>query len=84
MAHHYVWSHYGVRTMDYKLIYYYGEALGATGAIDEPKTPVWELFDLVKDPHELNNVYDDPAYRDNVENLKKELYRLKEEAADFE
>ncbi len=84
LADHYVWSHYGVRTMDHKLIYYYGEALGAAGAIDESKTPVWELFDLNKDSNELVNVYDDPAYAEIKEDLKKELYRLKEEAKDFE
>ncbi len=84
LADHYVWSHYGVRTMDYKLIYFYGEALGATGAIDEPKDSVWELFDLNKDKNELVNVYNNPEYADIVEDLKKELYRLKEEALDFE
>ncbi|ONI43404.1 sulfatase [Candidatus Epulonipiscioides gigas] len=84
LAHHYVWSHYGVRTKDYKLIYYYGDALGKTGAIDESKEPAWELFDLTKDTNELNNVYGNPDYAQIQEDLKKELYRLKEEAKDFE
>ncbi|MFI3206473.1 MAG: sulfatase [Clostridia bacterium] len=84
LAHHNICSHYGVRTKDYKLIYYYGEALGKTGAIDIPKTPEWELFDLNKDPHEMNNVYGKSEYKEIEEELKKELYKLKEDAKDFE
>ncbi len=84
LADHYVWSHYGVRTMDYKLIYYYGEALDSNGAIDEPKTPTWELFDLKEDKHELQNVYNNPKYEKIREELKVELYRLKDEARDYE
>jgi arylsulfatase A-like enzyme len=84
LSHHYVCAHYGVRTRRYKLIYYYGEALGTTGSIDEPKTPEWELFDLEKDPLEMNSVYHDPAYAEVVEELKRELYRLKRDAGDEE
>src|SRR5699024_3881822 len=81
---HRVGAHYGVRTHDYKLIYYYGESLGATHAVDESREPEWELFDLNKDPYELNSVYDDPAYADTVAELKEELYRLKEKVNDPE
>ncbi len=84
LAHHYVWSHYGVRTKDHKLIYYYGEALGKSGAIDESKKPYWEMYDLNSDLCELNNIYDNPDYAQIQEELKTELYRLKEEAQDFE
>jgi arylsulfatase A-like enzyme len=81
-AHFNVYAHYGVRTERYKLIYYYGEALECTGAIDKPSTPEWELFDLQEDPMELNNVYEDDAYRDVVSELEAELKRLREEAGD--
>ena len=84
LTHHYVPAHYGIRTDRYKLIYYYGEALGTTGSIDEPKAPEWELFDLEKDPNEMCSVYDDPAYADIVTELTAELYRLKAEAGDEE
>ena len=80
--HYNVSAHYGVRTHRYKLIFYYGLGLGAPGALDEPLPPEWELFDLEKDPHEMNNVYDDPAYADIVKDLKKELRRLKEQLED--
>ncbi len=80
--HFNVAAHFGVRTDRYKLIYYYGLPLGAAGALDEPTPPEWELFDLQKDPAEMNNVYDDPAYADVVNELKAELRRLREELED--
>src|SRR5204863_6707978 len=46
-------AHYGVRTLTHKLICYW-------------KTDQWELFDLVKDPDELRNIYGDPAQRELV------------------
>ena len=82
LAHHHVYAHYGVRTHRYKLIYYYADALGQPGAIDESKPPEWELFDLDEDPNELNNVYHDPAYADIAAELRGELRRLQEEVQD--
>ena len=82
LAHHHVYAHYGVRTRRYKLIYYYADALGTPGSIDDSKEPEWELFDLEKDPYELNSVYDDPAYADVVKELKGELRRLQTELGD--
>src|SRR5699024_3370465 len=75
---HHVVAHYGMRTERYKLIYYYGEALGSSNTRDESREPEWELFDLEEDPAELNNVYDNPAYAETLVQLKEELYRLKE------
>ena len=66
---HRVQPHYGIRTERYKLIYF--------NKIDQ-----WELFDLRKDPRELNNVYRDSAYADTLKNLKDDLYRLKKELKD--
>ena len=82
LADHGVYAHYGVRTRRYKLIHYYGEALDAKGAIDEPKPPEWELFDLEEDPTEMNNVYGHPEYSRVVELLKAELYRLRAQVGD--
>ena len=66
---HRVQPHYGLRTERYKLIYF--------NKIDQ-----WELFDLGKDPHELKNVFADPAYASTLRKLKDELHRLKREMKD--
>ncbi len=66
---HKVQPHYGVRTDRYKLIYF-------------NKINQWELFDLKADPHELRNLYGDPAQAERVKSLKAELYRLKAELKD--
>jgi arylsulfatase A-like enzyme len=82
LAHHYVSAHYGVRTKQYKLIYFYGDGMGQPGSLDEQKEPAWELFDLEKDPHELKNVYHDPAYAEIAADLRAELRRLQEQVGD--
>lgn len=82
LAHHHVYAHYGVRTHRYKLIYYYADWLGQPGSIDDPRPPEWELFDLEKDPYELNNVYSIPAYAHVVTDLKDELHSLQTRLGD--
>ena len=61
---HSVRRHYGVRTEKYKLIHFYN-------------MQEWELFDLEKDPNELNSVYGSPAYSKTESMLKEELTRLR-------
>ena len=82
LAHHGVYAHYGVRTTRYKLIYYYADALGTPGSIEDTKEPEWELFDLEADPREMNSVYHDPAYAAVVQELRGELRRLQLEVGD--
>jgi len=62
-------AHYGVRTDTHKLIYFW-------------KKDQWECYDLVKDPDELHNLYNDPAAADTVAKLKAEMFRLKKELKD--
>jgi arylsulfatase A-like enzyme len=57
--------HYGISTERYKLIHYYYD-------IDE-----WELFDIQKDPLEMRNVYNDPAYASVKADLNKRLDKLR-------
>jgi arylsulfatase A-like enzyme len=81
-ADHNVYAHYGVRTKRFKLIYYYADALGQPGAIDETYEPEWELFDLETDPYELRNIYDAPSYSNTASDLKTELHRLQGQVGD--
>jgi arylsulfatase A-like enzyme len=64
--------HYGVRTKQFKLIYYYGRYPSE-----------WELFDLAKDPYEMNSVYHDREYADVVVRLKRELSELRKKLGDY-
>ena len=66
---HMVARHYGIRTDRYKLIRFY--------QFDE-----WELYDLEKDPDELRNVYDDPAYRGIATSMAVRLGELRAQYGD--
>jgi arylsulfatase A-like enzyme len=79
-------AHYGIRTADYKLIFYYGHPLGKTGSsiYATPYTPEWELFDLRTDPFEMKNEYANPAYKATIAKLKKELLNQKQACGDTE
>lgn len=52
---------------------------GAHGPVDPVE---WELFDVVVDPYELDNVIDDPAYATVRDELRSELARLQAEVGD--
>ncbi len=67
---HNVQPHYGVRTDRYKLIHFYYD-------ID-----TWEFYDLKRDPNEVKNQIDNPKYQKQIEKLKIELNRLKEQYND--
>lgn len=68
-GHHNTRQHYGVRTETHKLIYY-------------PTINEWEAFDLVLDPQEMRNIYNEPSAQPVIAKLKEELMRLKKEVAD--
>ena len=71
-AVHMVKRHYGIVTTEYKLVHFYHD-------VDE-----WELYDRNKDPMEMNNVYDDPAYANTVKELKEQLIALRKKYKDSE
>ncbi len=64
--------HYGIVNKEYKLVHFYYD-------VDE-----WELYDRVKDPNEMKNVYNDPDYKDIVEIMTKKLYELRIKYKDSE
>ncbi|MFP6763074.1 MAG: sulfatase/phosphatase domain-containing protein, partial [Planctomycetaceae bacterium] len=82
MAHHDNPAHYGIRTHEHKLIFFYGLPLHAPGAQKIPVEPHWELYDLIRDPHEMTNVFADPNYVEIRRQLTAELLRVKKEIGD--
>src|SRR5690606_17378406 len=67
---HMVKRHYGISTDRYKLMHFYYD-------IDE-----WEMYDLEKDPGEMNNVYDDPAYTEVKTVMHQKLDSLRNHYGD--
>ena len=68
-------AHFGIRTHRHKLIYY-------DGLTGNPETDRWEFYDLVDDPRESRNAYDDARYTTLIEGLKKRLEDLQSEVGD--
>ncbi|HRD82009.1 MAG TPA: DUF4976 domain-containing protein, partial [Saprospiraceae bacterium] len=64
---HHVQPHYGIRTQRYTLAHFYY-------SID-----IWELYDLKKDPMQMNNVVNDPAYAKVIPVLKRQLKELQKQ-----
>ena len=79
---HRVPAHYGIRTEQYKLVFYYSLTLEMKGANKSNLEPEWELYDLQNDPTEMRNIYKDPANKNLIAQLKKELLQLKEKYDD--
>jgi arylsulfatase A-like enzyme len=77
-------AHYGIRTDRWKLIFYYGLPLDATGAQEE-KTPAgWELYDMAADPFELHNLYGAPDCTEIASELRQELDEVKQQYGDMD
>ncbi|WPR71080.1 sulfatase [Flavobacterium sp. NG2] len=85
-------AHFGIRTKKYKLIFFYGKywvdtqdpnadwnkkSWGNRFTFDTPAA--WEFYDLSKDPQEMNNAYRDPAYKNIIADLKKQLVTKRKE-----
>jgi arylsulfatase A-like enzyme len=70
-ADHTVLPHLGIRTAQYKLIYFY-------------TANEWELYDLKKDPKELRNVYFRKSYQKILDNMKQLLLKARDDYDDHE
>ena len=69
-------SHYGIRTAKHKLIYY-------DGLRDATEANRWEVYDLINDPQDLTNQYDDAGYQKTIASLKLALNGLQTEFRDI-
>jgi len=63
---HEVPRHYGVKTLQYKLMHFYS-----------PEINTWELYDLYEDPAEMNNLYSNATVSDVQEALHAKLDDLR-------
>ena len=91
LVHHDVPAHFGLRTAEYKLIFYYGlpydmSDIGKPSLAwlpqsfpIEPTPAAWELYDIKNDPYEVNNLYDHPNYQKIIADLKQQLQQIREE-----
>ena len=92
LMHHDNPAHFGIRTADHKLIFYYGRPAeeSAYGKLSmpwlkdksfkiEPTPPAWEFYDLRKDPNESRNEYSNPEYAALIRDLMGQLKRTREE-----
>ena len=50
---------------EFKLVHFYND-------IDE-----WELYDRLKDPNEMKNVYNNPEYKKIIEKLTEDLKQMR-------
>ncbi len=83
-AEHMVRKHYGIRDRRYKLIRFYDDGTAAgnrRGIKDYEKAKIrldeWELYDLKKDPAEMNNIYGKPGTGLISRILKSKLEKLR-------
>ena len=67
---HSVKRHYGVRTDRYKLIHFYNDV------------NQWELYDLQKDPSEMNNLYGQKGYEEITQSMFNQLVDLQKQYND--
>lgn len=69
---HAVSPHFGIKTKQYKLIRFY------------KRVNCWELYNLDKDPNEMNNLADNKKYQKQITKLKAELLQLIKKYEDSE
>ena len=67
---HMVKRHYGIRTQRYKLIHVYND-------VNE-----WELYDMQQDPHEMQNVYNNPSYAAVRTQMHELMTKVQQECQD--
>ena len=63
---HNVAAHDGIRTMAHKLMYF-------------PRTREWQLFDMVKDPNEMQSVHKDPNYEGVMKSMVQRYHELRKD-----
>lgn len=75
-------AHFGVRNQRYKLIFFYGMPLDHHKPAPASSASSWEFYDLEKDPKELRNLYNEPQYKEVIQQMKKDLVALRHQYGD--
>lgn len=87
-------AHFGIRTQNYKLIFFYGRdykkrtgeaqawANNPASMSDFETPPAWEFYDLSKDPEEMDNKYGQAEYANIIKDLKQQLESLREKVGE--
>ncbi|NRB52561.1 MAG: sulfatase [Saprospiraceae bacterium] len=82
-------AHFGIRTKEYKLIFFYGRdyvkrsgkaqkwANNPASMSNFETPPAWEFYDLTKDPKEMDNRYGQAEYAAVIKDLKQRLKDLR-------
>ena len=76
-------AHFGLRSKQYKLIFFYGKywkpkaqiVPDGWGRYDFDTPAAWEFYDLARDPEEMQNEYANPRYAQIIAEMKAELRR---------
>jgi arylsulfatase A-like enzyme len=69
-------------SIHYRELYYAGKLNDIQSALYLPTRPVEELYDIVNDPFEINNLALDPNYNTILEDLRSNLYEWMAETCD--
>ncbi len=89
-------AHFGLRTKDYKLIFFYGRdyvsrntnaqawAHNPASMSNFKTPPAWEFYDLRNDPNEMDNRYGDEEYAEIIKELKVRLKDKREEVGEVD
>jgi len=75
-------AHLGMRDHRYKLMFLYGDKLDTRGSEDKASVPSWEFYDLMTDPYEDKNQYNNPAYTQVINRMKRKMLRMRQEVGD--
>lgn len=77
-------AHFGIRSRTHKLICYYNEPLSQPGARGPANLVEWELFDLVADEHEVDNLIGTNEGRQLAAELYQELLAHRRRVGDID
>ena len=69
-------------TKEYRKLYKAGKLTPAQAVLMAPTRPAEELFDIKTDPHEINNLADDPKYAGTLKEMRKTLDTWIKESGD--